>query len=349
MDQGKKTKYARPAIITAGLFLVLWLLRAALYAVLAPVFIALIIALVLSPLVRKFEKKMPRGLSVAAAYALLLLILGTILFFAIPPFFDWIRDIKEELPSVIETAKGRLMQLQQQIAAYGIPNELGTQLNSQIAALADNFTGMLINAAGFVSGVITVVATIMIAFYFSVLFLTDREKLSGHMLFMLPQKYHKLAYKTWAEMKHALKRFLFAQGIIAFLSFAGTLPWYYIIGISYPLSLGVFMGICSLIPYIGPVIGAVPAVIVALMEGKLLWTVIAIFVVQQILAVVGPGILGDTLEIHPVYIILAILAIGSLLGFAGMLFAIPISLIIKTAVRNVYREIVQRKYAKTFE
>jgi len=101
----------------------------------------------------------------------------------------------------------------------------------------------------------------------------------------------------------------------------------YLVGLDYAVLVGMTVGLCDIIPYFGPVVGSVIAVIVALVTGspmKALLAVVALWVVQQLEGnIIAPKIIGKRVGLHPVFIILAIVIGGYFFGLVGMLLAVP--------------------------
>lgn len=114
----------------------------------------------------------------------------------------------------------------------------------------------------------------------------------------------------------------------------------YIIGIDYAVVIGIIAGICNMIPYIGPVVGTILAVIMALLSGEpitALWAIIGMLVVQQVdNNLLAPKIVGDSVGLHPVFIMLAIIIGGSVGGLIGMLIGVPMAASIKILLSKWY-------------
>ena len=108
---------------------------------------------------------------------------------------------------------------------------------------------------------------------------------------------------------------------------------YFIIGQPLAIVLGLIAGITNMIPYIGPYIGIAPALLVALTVApeKIIWVIVVVIVVQQIDGnIIYPNIIGKTLNIHPLTIIILLLAAGNIAGIAGMILCIPFYAVVKT-------------------
>ena len=114
----------------------------------------------------------------------------------------------------------------------------------------------------------------------------------------------------------------------------------YFIGIDYALMIGIISGICNMIPYVGPVAGTVLAVIMALLSGQpimALWAIVGMIGVQQVdNNLLAPKIVGDSVGLHPVFIMLAIIIGGNVGGLLGMLTAVPVAASVKILLSKWY-------------
>jgi predicted PurR-regulated permease PerM len=120
----------------------------------------------------------------------------------------------------------------------------------------------------------------------------------------------------------------------------------YFIGIDYALIIGIIAGICNMIPYIGPVVGTILAIIMSLLSGQpitALWATIGMIVVQQIdNNFLAPKIVGDSVGLHPVFTMLAIIIGGNLGGLIGMLIAVPVAASFKILIGKWYINYMER-------
>jgi len=115
------------------------------------------------------------------------------------------------------------------------------------------------------------------------------------------------------------------------------------VGMDYALLIGIIGGVADLIPYFGPIIGAVPALLLALTKSP--WmafkVAIVILVVQQIEGnLISPKLMGDSVKLHPLWVVFALLAGGEVAGFWGMLLAVPLAAVIKVVIRHIYLRLV---------
>ncbi|MBX4268352.1 AI-2E family transporter [Clostridium estertheticum] len=114
----------------------------------------------------------------------------------------------------------------------------------------------------------------------------------------------------------------------------------YFVGIDYALIIGIIAGICNMIPYIGPVVGTILAVIIALLSGqpiRAVWAVVGMIVVQEVdNKLLAPKIVGDSVGLHPVFTMLAIIIGGSVWGLIGMMIAVPVAASFKVLISKWY-------------
>ncbi|MDD3889256.1 MAG: AI-2E family transporter [Syntrophomonadaceae bacterium] len=136
-----------------------------------------------------------------------------------------------------------------------------------------------------------------------------------------------------ADVNGVVAKFIRGQLLVALIVGVTSSIALYLVGLDYAVLVGMTAGLCNIIPYFGPLIGSLIAVIVGLMSGsplKALLAVVALLVVQQLDGnIITPKIVGDSVGLHPVFIILSIVIGGTLFGLVGMLLAVPTAGIIK--------------------
>lgn len=207
------------------------------------------------------------------------------------------------------------------------------------------FSSQLVNSVESLSSVLTsivsVVAVLVIVPFITFFLVKDSKRILQGILQMMPNNYFEMSY--WIVKKVSLQLGLFVRAWIFDATFVGTLLGFgfYFIGIPNALPLGVIAGLGHLIPYFGPIIGGIPAVILSIMiNGDLSQVPLIILVVLSVYTIdngfVQPYVFGKSVDIHPILIILLIIAGGQLFGLFGMLLAIPVATVIKTTAKEIY-------------
>jgi predicted PurR-regulated permease PerM len=201
------------------------------------------------------------------------------------------------------------------------------------------------NMTSYVMSIGSGVAIFFIALVISIYLLKDSEYFFGlwdkiyHLIFRKSKLGGRITY-VFKVIHQSFSNYLKGQLLEAF--FVGVLSAVSlsIVGIDYAIIIGIFAGITNMIPYVGPIVGTVLAAIMALLSGtpiNVLYAVIAMLIVQQIDGhLLAPKIVGDSVGLHAVFIIIAILIGGDVGGILGMLLAVPIAASLKVLINNWY-------------
>jgi predicted PurR-regulated permease PerM len=206
--------------------------------------------------------------------------------------------------------------------------------SSQIVNSLNSFTSLL-------SGIVSVIAILVIVPFITFFFIKDSKRILQGILHIMPNKFFEMSY--WILKKVSLQLGLFVRAWIFDATFVGVMIGFgfYFIGLENALPLGVIAGLGHLIPYFGPIVGGVPAVIISVVQyGDFSQVPIITFIVLITYALdngfVQPFVFGKSVDMHPIMIILLIIAGGTLFGLIGMLLAIPVATVIKTFAKEIY-------------
>ncbi len=312
----------------------------------ASFFIGLVLAYLIKPLEGLVErktklegKKFGRIAGVLITYLLLIIIIAAILYgFGalimgkvvlnnIPQYFNSLLDTFQ---SYEQSLKNWAANLPEGAFSKGVQN------------LADSIIGWVtknLSAASAANSVLSVVGSIVnivLGLIFSVYILLDRENLVkfwNKMLDILIPKYKNRLNSNLHEVDAVLSSFVKGIAvdamIIAILSSIGLT----VVGVRFAVFLGIFAGICNVIPYFGPLLGMIPSFLVAVMTADLKQGIIAVlvlFVIQQLDAnLIYPKVVGSSTGLHPLYVLLAVTVGGGIGGLLGMVLAVPAAGVIK--------------------
>lgn len=248
------------------------------------------------------------------------------------------------------------------LSVSSITNKLKTSnisilgnLNDKIAQIVSYIQSYFTTSIGVMTdSVVSIgrnVASFLIAIVLSIYLIQDSEYFIG-----LWNKIFNLIFRK-SKVGNEFKKILFIiddtfykyiRGQLLEAFFVGVLSTIvlYFIGIDYALIIGIIAGICNMIPYIGPIVGTVLAVIIALLSGQpitALWAIIGMLVVQQVdNNLLAPKIVGDSVGLHPVFIMLAIIIGGNVGGLIGMLIAVPVTASLKILLSKWYNYHMER-------
>lgn len=323
-----------------------------LFQLLSPFIWAFCISYLLNPLMIRIERthrNMNRLLSTAIIYIGFIGIVTLLVTVVTPVIVRNITDILETLPDYIENAEQWIEEGAQRFSILDkvgvteyLENNLEDIFNKTLSFLNLTLSGAITSIIGITSGVAKMVLAIIISFYI----LLDKEKfLLGirrmNHAFFGKERADKLA-KFAEEVDEVFVNFLIGKFIdsliIGCLCFIGM----YFLKVRFAVLMSIIVGITNMIPYFGPFIGAVPAILITLFIDPIqaIWVSLFILALQQFDGLIlGPKILGDKVGISPFYIMLAIILGGGFFGPIGMLLGVPvlksISLLFDRLIQNI--------------
>jgi predicted PurR-regulated permease PerM len=338
---------AQLALITAIGLTLIWALHK--YGgLLDPFLLALVLAYLIAPLVKKLEaRRVSRGLAillVSLPPLALAIVLGAI---ALPQLWEQASSLAHRAPQAAETVMGALGSIRGRIETipFLTPAQRSyvhdfdaTRLGLIIQQNADDILQRLgawawsaVQQVGTIFGFLAyVIVTPVVAFYL----LRDWPKGIVAAEEMIPPSHRSQVIKFVSDYDEALGRFLRGQFLEATLVGTLTTIGLAVLGVPSALLIGVISAFSNLIPYVGFVIGLVPALLIGLtmpspVSGVL--RVAAVYGVVQFIDgnITGPRITGESVGLHPVVVMLALALGGAVLGFVGLLLAIPIAVLVK--------------------
>jgi predicted PurR-regulated permease PerM len=342
--------------------LALWQLVRAAGTVLLIFLFAAVIALILNPLVSAVQRtlrsgrvQIARGLAVLAVYSGFFLTLAVTGALLADPVTDQVETLRQDVPQLVSSANATLASLQEWLDARGIGIEIKSQGGTALGTLQRNIlagSGELVAfgqallartvAAGFAFILVLVISVYMLLYAGRIGEMVRSVMPAGD---GTPEDdYPTRAQK--AVFGYVRGQLLFS-GIMG-LS-AGVSLWLFgAIGLfpdgqRYALFFGIFFGLMELIPYIGPVLGALPPILVALFDDPLtaVWVALLFLALQQLEGhVVAPQVFGHSLRINPLLVIFALLVGGELYGVLGAFLALPLAAMARETVLYLRRHVV---------
>jgi predicted PurR-regulated permease PerM len=314
---------------------------------LIPFVIAFILVFLLNWPVRALSARgMTRGGAAALCIALAFLILGIVIGMMGPFVGRQVVSFANSAPSHLDQLEQTATALQARYANIVFPQWLGGFVSAASARLSQFAVGLGNDAAkvlvttggGVATGFLDFVLAIVIAFWA----LKDLPKLRAEVVAIAGPKYRDDAEHLIATVTRVVGGYLRGQTIASVAT--GTLATIglAIIGVPYPLVLGMITFIFNYVPYVGPFIAGMVAAIVGLFVGP--WTaLLAIVVIVVTDTFITPRVMSDQVDLHPILVIFSLLVGGSLFGIAGMLFAIPVAATGKGLFVYYYEQRTQRQ------
>ena len=306
---------------------------------LSDIFIILILSILLSiifePFIKIIEQK---GATRLTATILIFIIVGFLIYLI---FSYIIPQLTYQIGQLIEILKNfsihnQIVAIEKEIHKYLPFFNVGTLSKNIEGAISTNIVNSFNEISTLLSSLVSVIAILVIVPFITFFLLIFRG-----MLNVMPNKYFEMSY--WIIKKVSLSMGRFVRAWIFDATFVGLCCGFgfYFIGIDNALILGVIAGLGHLVPYFGPVIGGIPAAIISIIQyGDLSHIPPLLIVIAIIYAIdngfVQPYVFSKSVEMHPIVIILLIIAGGQLFGVLGMLLAVPTATVIKTAAKETY-------------
>ena len=350
------TREHRVLVLALGLLIVFWLLRT-LGGLLAPFVLALVIAYILDPVVDRIQKRVRRrGLAVALLLVPLLAVVTVGAAFGIPALGDQAASLIDNLPTAVEkfvawldATRLRLTRLPglrgesfARVLESFSPERLAQMIQQRQAQLISAFWDGLLGVGKTFGVVLTVLGYFVLVPVLIIYLLIDFDSIVQRVLALIPVRERATWMPLLREYNELLSRYFRGQVVAALI--VGLLTWLGLLIVGFPYSglVGAVAGVFNLVPYLGLVVSALPALVIALLSGNVLVSLLkagAVFAVVQLIdgTVTGPRIVGGSVGLHPVWVILA-LAVGSFFfGFVGLLLAMPAGVLIKLLLRETIK------------
>lgn len=335
----------------------LWALARAAGTVLLVFLVAAVLALILNPIVAWLQRRVrfPRGVAVLTVYLGLLLTLIGVGFLLANPIADQAAKFGRDVPGIIDDANARLHDLQGYFDDHGINVEVERQGETALETLQDKVIGGTSDIVSFGGDILTRIVEaglgLILVLVLSIYMLLYGQRIGASVRRVMPPGDGTDEDDYPSRVVRAVSGYVRGQLLFstAMGTGAGLGLWLFgVLGIfpdgrTYALAFGIFFGLMEMVPFVGPVLGAIPPVLVAFFQDPLtgLWVALLFLALQQIEGhIVAPQIFGHTLRINPILVIFALLVGGQIYGIVGALVALPIAAIARETIVYLRRHLV---------
>ncbi len=338
------------------LLLGLWALARASGVVLLMFIVAAVIALILNPMVTVVQRtRLPRGLAVALVYVGFFVAVSAVGYLLSGPIADQVAAFQRDVPAFVDDANASLADVQDWLDEEGIDVELQAQGQTALETLQDQVlegSGEVVSFTGdLLREVIEVSIHLILVLVLSIYMLLYGPRIGRLVRSVMPPGDGTPDDDYPTRVQKAVSGYVRGQILFSTImgASAGIALWIYgTLGIfeqgkTYALAFGVFFGVMELVPFVGPVLGAMPPLLVALFDDPLtaVWVGLLFLALQQLEGhVVAPQVFSFTLRINPLLVIFALLFGAEIYGFVGALIALPIAAVLRETVMYLRRHLV---------
>jgi predicted PurR-regulated permease PerM len=342
-------------LLGAGL-LALWALARAAGPVLLIFTIAGVIALILNPLVKLFERtRLPHGAAVFAVYIGLLALLAGIGGLLANPVAHQVENFQRDVPRLVKDATRSLDDVQRWLDAHGVNVQIKQQGQTALQTLESKVvrgSGDLVSfTRDLLQQIVQTGFALILILVISVYMLVYAEGIGKLVRSVMPPGDGTPEDDYPLRVQKAVSGYVRGQLLFSLImgATAALALWIFgVVGIfpdgrRYALAFGAFFGLMELIPYVGPILGALPPILVALFNDPLtaVWLALLFLGIQQLEGhVVAPQVFGHSLRINPLLIIFTLLFGAEVYGIVGAFVALPVAAVLRETVVYLRRHVV---------
>lgn len=344
MDMQEKItfdKFIRWALVGVAILCVFFIVKA-LSSVLLPFFIAWLLAYLLYPIVKFVQYKLhvpTRALSIIVTLFFVVVVVAGVLYFIIPPMIDQFDKLSDVLSSYVKS-KAHTNNLTSYIKRLVIENQVAIEQFFKSRDFSDALkTAMpkLFSLLGQTASVVISIVASCITLLYMFFILLDYENLTNNWIKIFPKKNRPFWHVLAQDVERELNNYIRGQGTVALCMGIMFCIGFTIIGFPMAIGMGILIGILDLVPYLHT-FALIPTAFLALLKaadtGQNFWVIfglaVLVFVVVQIITdmVVTPKIMGKAMGLNPAILLLSLSVWGSLLGFIGLIVALPLTTLI---------------------
>lgn len=336
----KQFNYVKKVFATFIILVVIVYLSYLFAEIIAMLIVSLLIAMIFSPIVDFLEKRgLPRFFSVLSVFVLTGIFIFSLISFLLPRIASQFHELGSALTP--ENIKSLLGNVEKTIKSL-FPFLNSVQIADRVVTFVQNIIfGWVNNISNILSSIISIVAILVIVPFMTFFILKDNRILMKGIVNVMPNRYFEVSYSVIKKISKELSRFVrgwildaFCVGMMSGLGLA-------LLGIQNAASIGFIAGIGHLIPYFGPIIGGIPAIIISVVQFgnfSMLPNILLLFILVYTFdnGFIQPNVFSKNTDLHPLVIILLILIGSEVLGIFGMLIAVPTATVVRTATREIY-------------
>jgi predicted PurR-regulated permease PerM len=301
-----------------------------------------LLAFLILPAVDLLQSRgVPRSLGVLLVFAGVAGVIWLLVRAMAPLFGDEVNNLIKQLPALAALAQEQLSPIERgnQLLILGYSVDLSFYAKEVTKNMNSFLLGQFANALGLGLTAITTLLQFLLLLIVAFLVALNAHEFSGFMRRMVPPDYRSDFDEIWHRTKRMLYAYMRGQLIVAALiGFLSTIA-VWLLGLKYPLALGLLAGLSALVPYIGPYIGAIPAVLIALTIGPYQALAVAVSYVvisNVIFNFISPRVVGNAVQLPSLVVIVAFLAGFSMAGILGMFVAVPVAAFIRIVYAHVH-------------
>ncbi|AEE91399.1 conserved membrane protein of unknown function [Tepidanaerobacter acetatoxydans Re1] len=305
--------------------------------IILPFIFGIFITYLLNPLVELLtQKKIDRTVAVALIYFILIASIVIALVYIIPILLFELNNLIETIPLYTRESQEIIAKIRKNYLA-SLPISFQEIINRNMDRLQELLLGFLQNAVDAIISIFSNFFSIILGPVLGFYFLKDLPSIKENIILYMSIPYKDTVIEWSEKISKTLGRYIRSQLIVSLIIGFLTTFSMLILGIDFALVIGALAGITNIIPYFGPVIGALPAIIIAILRypEKIPWIIISMLIIHQLESgIISPHIVGEHVGIYPVTVIFSLLIGGTFFGITGLILAVPVAALIKITLQQ---------------
>ncbi len=348
-------------LILAGLVVLIFNKYPILKDTAGAIFIAAIMAFIINPIVNKLESKgIKRAYGVIIVYVIFILVMAILLAIVVPKTVSEIGKLISSTPKIIETFSDKADEITNNLqkmmegkfanfaskSDVNIVEQFGKRFLDIIKDYQDKLFSSIGNIASGISGMLSALVKTFLVMIFTFYFTVDKDKVKSFIVRNIPEKYKRDVMYVAVRINDALLEFVKGRLLMAIFVGLITMIALLIVRVDFAIIIGFVTCIADIIPYIGPLLGFLPAVLFAFMESPMKALIVGIiFVLIQWAEnnIIAPKLLGDKIGLNPLLILIAIIIGGGMFGVMGMILGVPLISVIIILIDFIKLKYYERK------
>jgi predicted PurR-regulated permease PerM len=303
------------------------------------------IAFLIQPaIIRLHAAGVPRVLAIIVIFVAIIVALAGLVLLIVPLGASEVNQLQVQLPGLAAAAQDRLNSLQP-IRVFGIDVDLKGVTQTVSSHLREYLLGQFGNALTLGLTALTMALQLLLMFIVAFLLALEAPAVRRDLRRFVPNDYRTDFDQIWRQVRKMLYAYVRGQLIVAALIGISSGVACFVLGLPDAVALGLIAGVTALIPYFGPFLGAIPAILVGLSlspQTALVIALVYLLLSNVILNVVYPKIVGDAVKLPPILVIIALIAGFSWGGILGMFVAVPIAATLRILFDHIYPRLYER-------
>ncbi|MDF2880997.1 MAG: family transporter [Clostridiaceae bacterium] len=299
------------------------------------IFISLIISYTLMPLQKKvIERGLSKRLSALLIIVLLIFICIASIYIIVPSILKEGLNVDSGIIRIqknIEIIYEKFKPLNNNKTIYVVMDKIYDKLDKAMVDILNKVFDGALNIGG---NLLSAAVVPIMSYYF----MADSDTIFNKILILFPIKTRRIIKKILQDIDKVLGKYIVGQLLLSVIIGVFTFIILFALRVDFPVLLSILNAFFNIIPYFGPIFGAVPAIIMGFIESTRtgMYTIIFLYLLQLIEGnIISPMITGNSVSMHPLLIIILLLVGGKIGGFIGMIIAVPVGVIIKTIYEDV--------------